>query len=381
MKKIIIYTLIIGSILWVLWIGLRNMTHKIHKEINDFYKPFRLQHSGFILKGIDFSEANYAIYIRHEEFGEFMVIDEQALLNNQDALEIKRSWINYLPGERGQGYGIMLFKDNSLIKSKIASILKVFETGSLKNHAVPVQEHSFHGNKKEIQEKLKGLKNDKSVFIIFEPTISNDSKEFRFRIFFPTIAVPIERETDSTGQKKIKTINGVEYDQWIHGKARDFNKQWVTKIKNCIQKKAENITDFDLSIAPETKEHAYIFDTSEDTYIFDARENSRNANNQFLYLNDFMYFNYQANIRANKEEAEKLFTMDCSECFHENERRRPEVIAQMKELVKQSTKPHLNVDKGEVGLLNYKDTTTKDKILDEQKYTLSWLKTEKQKPN
>ena len=45
----------------------------------------------------------------------------------------------------------------------------------------------------------------------------------------------------------------------------------------------------------------------------------------------------------------------------------------MTELVKQSTKPSLNVDKGEVGLSAYKDETTIYKNTYEQEYTLTWL--------
>lgn len=76
---------------------------------------------------------------------------------------------------------------------------------------------------------------------------------------------------------------------------------------------------------------------------------------------------------ANKENAEKLLALDYSDCLSEEERNRPQVIAKMKALVKQSNSPNLDVDKGEVGLSDYKDTTSKYKEVYEQGYQISWL--------
>ncbi|TVZ16295.1 hypothetical protein [Maribacter sp. MAR_2009_72] len=52
------------------------------------------------------------------------------------------------------------------------------------------------------------------------------------------------------------------------------------------------------------------------------------------------------------------------------------VTDKMKDLVKQSTKSNLSVEKGEVGLSDYKDSVTKDKNLYEQEYQLNWLEIE-----
>lgn len=53
------------------------------------------------------------------------------------------------------------------------------------------------------------------------------------------------------------------------------------------------------------------------------------------------------------------------------------VTDKMKDLVKQSTKSNLSVEKEEVGLSDYKDSATKSKNLYEQEYQLNWLEIEK----
>ncbi len=194
----------------------------------------------------------------------------------------------------------------------------------------------------------------------------------RFRIYFPSIAVAVTREIDSTGREKIVTMNDMEYNKWMKGGEFEFKKIWREKLESCIRSKDSKVTDFTLSIAPGSLSDAYLFDVSDDggRQLVTPDKNS-------LYTKDFFYYSFPTYIQANKEDIEKLFSLDYSDCINEEERNRPEVIAKMKELVKQSTTPTLNVDKGEVGLSGFQDAVTKSHNKTEQEYSLWWYEIEK----
>lgn len=366
-----LYILITLAILLTLWILGELITNKVGKEINGFYRPFRAQNNELFLKEIDFSDGDYMLYVKHKEFGAFAVIDEQKLIANKDSVKINLSWANYFPGEGNRSYGLMLFKDNKLFKQKNGGIFNIFEIGNLKNHAVSVNEHRFNGTKKEVEQKIELLMSQKKSFIIYKPTLPKEDKEFHFRIYFPSIAVPVTRAMDSHGSESITTVDGVDYQEWYQGNDNGFNGQWEKHIEDCIRKKAGSNIDFDLSISSGILSDAYVFDVKQDW-----GGELRNPKNQILYLKDFMYYNYQAYIGASQEDAERLLAIDYTACISEVERRRPEVIAKMKQLVKQSTQPQLKVDNEEVGLSDYQDSTMKSKKLYEQEYFLNWLEIE-----
>jgi hypothetical protein len=367
MKKLMIYATITLTLILVIWAILKVITNKVGKDINEFYEPFRKQNNELFIGDVDFSDGNYVLYIKHKELGEFAVVNEESLKANRDSLKVKVSWANYLPGEGNRSFGVMLFKNNKLIKRKNGGLFKIFDIGNLKQASVSVKEHRLNAVKRDIQNKIDSLNKSKNIFITLQSDLPKEDKEFHFRIYFPSIAVPVTRGKDKYGYERILTINGIEYSEWHNGNDNGFDAMWSTHIEKCIKNKAGEITDFDLSISNGTLGDAYIFDVSENWGEL------KNADNQMLYLKDFMYYQYQAHIGANKEDAEKLLKIDYSNCISEIDRNRPKLIAKMKDLVKQSTKLNLSVEKGEVGLSNYKDSVTKSKTLYEQEYQLNWL--------
>jgi len=137
MKKILIIIVISIAILAVLFFVAQRITKKVGKDINTFYKPY--QNKGLFLKDIDFLDGEYALYIKHKAFGEFIVSDKKGLAENKTNLDIKLSFINYLPGEGDRGYGAILFKNNKQIKSKTGGVFSVFEIGTLKDYSVPAK--------------------------------------------------------------------------------------------------------------------------------------------------------------------------------------------------------------------------------------------------
>lgn len=368
MKKTMIYTTIILILILVIWAILKFTTNKISKDINELNKPFGKQNNALFLEDVDFSDGNYVLYIKHKELGEFAVINEESLEANKESLKVNISWANYLPGEGNRSFGVMLFKDNELIKRKNGGIFKIFEIGNLKQSAIAVNEHLFAGVKSEVKNKIALLKADKNAYIISQSNLPNENKEFHFRIYFPSIAVPVTRGKDENGYEEILTINEIDYPEWYKGNDNGFEEKWSTQIEQCIKNKAGEITDFDLALSKGTLGDAYLFDVSQNW-----GGELQNADNEILYLSDFIYYQYQAYIGANKKDAEKLLAIDYSDCISEFDRNRSKVMAKMKDLIRQSTKSNLSVEKGEVGLLDYRDSVTTSKTLYEQEYQLNWL--------
>lgn len=322
------------------------------------------------LENIDFSDGDYSLYIRHKKFEKFMILDEKAIKENINNLKIKFSFINYLPGEGDRSYGVILFKNNKLVKSKIGGAFKYFEIGTLADYAVPVKRQRLSGTKKQLQQKLDSIKDKRNIFITHQSEFVADNRAFRFRVYFPSIAVPVTREIDSAGYRRTLTVNGIENKIWQMEEETVFEKKWITQLENCIRKKADTISDFEVSISRGSLSDARIFDTTIEWGEI------KTLDNKFLFIKDYMYYNFTAYIIANKENAEKLLALDYSGCLSGEDRNRPQIISEMKKLVKQSTKPNLSVDKGEVGLSDYKDEVTKYKKLYEQTYSLNWLETE-----
>lgn len=324
--------------------------------------------TGVLLEDVDFSNGKYALYIKHKELGEFMVQDEKALKQNRDKLNIKGSLINYLPGEGDRSFGVMLFKDNKLVKQKTGGVFKRFETGSLADYAVAVKQKRINGVKKRILGKRDSISKHHNIFITQQSTFVPDNRAFRFRIYFPSIAVPVTREKDDSGYERIMTVNGIAQDKWTMEGETHFEKRWSKKIENCIRNKADTITDFEVSISKGSVSYDYLLDKT--------GSNLTMANNKMAYIEDYMYYNFTAYVKADKVNAERLIHLEYSDCISEEERNRPQLIANMEALIKQSSEPTLNIDKGEVWLESYKDNVHTYKTVYEQEYTLTWLETE-----
>ena len=368
MKQKMVYILLAIVLLVALWALVKTIRDKDRKaSVTSLQK----KNNELFLSDIDFADGSYVLYVKHKEFGTFAVTNEEILKENSDALKVSISWANYLPGEGDRSYGVMLFKDNQLLKTKKGGVFKNFEIGTLKEESVAVKEHRYEGVKRKIQNKMDSLRENKNVYITFQSDLPKENKEFHFRIYFPDIAVPVTRAKDPTGYERITTINGMDHNEWQRGNDKGFHASWVAQIENCIKNKAGEITDFDLSISNGTRQDTFIVDLTKD-----GKRELRNANNGVLYMKDFMYYQYQAYIGADKEDAEKLLAMDYSDCIDEHGRKRPAVIKKMEDVVKQSTMPNLSVEKGEVGLMDFRDTVTKSKSLYEQEYQLNWLEIE-----
>lgn len=277
----------------VVWNIVKLMISKGNNESN---KRFEKSNDILFLGNVNFSDGHYVLYIRHKELGEFAVVNQESLEANKAHLKIKVSLLNYLPGEGDRYFGAMLFKNGKLVKEKKGGVFKIFEIGNLKHDAVAVQTHQYSGIKSEIRKKIEILKKMDNSYIYRQPNLSSTNKDFYFRIYFPTIAVPVTRDKNKK-HNNILTINGIDYSEWHIGNDGGFNKNWKRKIETCIRNKGYEISDFDLSVSSGTLSDAYLFDTSQD-----GHRELRDADNHILYLEDFMYYQYSAYVGANKKD-------------------------------------------------------------------------------
>lgn len=320
-----------------------------------------------MLANIDFSNGDYALYVKHKSAGEFMVIDEAALKENRSKLSVELSFVNYLPGEGDRSFGVMLFKDSKLISSKIGGAFNHFEIGSLAEHKRAVKMKRHYATKKAMQQKIAQLNKSKKHFMTALPKLNKGDKEFSFRVQFPHIAVPVTRGVDESGYMHIKTVNGTANDQWIQKGEHAFSNVWEQKIAACIQAKVTS-NDYDVSFALGSLSNAHLFAIG--THFGDFL---KTQDGNTIMLNDYMLYDFSAHIHANEAIAKQLMTLDFSDCMTEAQRNRPQLLAKMEALVKTSTRPHLSVMDSEVGLSDYKDSITISKKLYEQEYQLNWL--------
>jgi len=360
MKKMITYIAIALGIIILLFFITNKMTDK---DTNHPKQDF-VNNKGYLLKNINFSDGNYALYIRHKKYGEFMVLDEKALRQNKDKLKVKLSFINYLPGEGDRRFGVMLFKNNELLTAKTGGVFTAFEIGDLMNYATPVKMKSFQGVKRTVQQKLDTIANDTKAFLMSGATFVPDNREFCFRVYFPSMAVPVTRKKDENGVKQIATVKGIDFNTWTMKEEIKFEKKWSEKLKNCIRQKAPEIIDYHIDISSGSLSDANLFIDGIDLTSKDGH---------LLYINDYMFYNFEVYICAGKNEAEKLFKLDYTDCLSEEDRKRTQLINKIKSLVAQSNHPNLKVDQGEVGLYQYKDKLTKYNEIYQQEYEIRWL--------
>ena len=363
MKKMILY----GTLITVLVLSFF-ITKKMKKKNTNYPKQDFVNNKGYLLKNINFLEGNYALYVRHKKYGEFMVLDEKALIKNKNKLKVKLSFINYLPGEGDRSYGVMLFKNKQLLTAKTGGAFNAFEIGNLMNYATPVKMKSFQGVKRTVQQKLDIINKNKYAFLMSGATFAPDNREFCFRVYFPSIAVPVKRKKDENGVKQIATVKGIDFNTWTMKEEIKFEKKWNEKLKNCIQQKVPETTDYHIGISSGSLSDANLFIDGIDL---------KSKDGHIIYINDYMFYSFTAYICAGKNEAKKLFNLDYTDCLSDEDRRRPQLIDKIKTLVAQSNHPNLKVDKGEVRLYQYKDKLTKYDEIYRQEYEIRWLQVTK----
>ncbi len=360
MKKLITYIMVLIIIFLFLMI-LKVIISKMSSGVSDDVEAQVDNKSAFFLKKVNFSAGDYTLYVNHEELGEFAVVDEKVLKANKNRLKLEFGWMNYVPGEADRSYGVLLFKDNKLVKSKQGAHFKTFELGNLQENAVAVTEHSYYGTKSEIQAKIDFLEQNDDSYITSKPEF-NQVGEFTFWITFPAVALPVQRDSSTN---EIISVNGIDYDKWSRSAENEFIQDMQTKIEKCIRSTSGNINNFELGSIGVPIFKIFLINSKENKPIKDKEDN-------LLYLNDYDFYQFQFSIRANKEDAEALSVLDYNKCITDQDRNKEGVITNINNLIKNSTTPNLSFEQGEVQLRNDIDTLYISG-LDERHYSLKWL--------
>ena len=377
MKKMLTYIILTLLSLGIIYfVGVIYIASRMKLDftgmINDFRESYRQK--SFFLNDIDLDDGTYALYVNHKEFGEFMVLNADAIKENKDSLKVSLSFANYFPGEgRDFSYGVTLFNDNSAVKSKEGKIFKNFEIGTLAVYAIPVKKHSIQGYRKLILEKFAALQNNEAIFYTPPNFHFPIHRDYSFYIDFPSITLPVTRNKDSWGGNRIASINGIEHREWLFGQEEGSKAFFVQKLENCIREKAASIPDFEVIVGVNEETNNYLVQTvSGEEYALATTEDDY----KFMRVENYHNFHFIVHFRASKEDAEKLYALDFSDCFSEENNNKQKLIDVMKALVKQSAQPHLDVEKGEVELYGFKNTFTKSNEIKEQLYELWWLELE-----
>ena len=318
---IVLLLLILGLFLLVHY-SLRNVKFPLTKE---FFEGITTSSENIFLSNTDFTKGDWALYVSHPELGEFMVLDKEVLEANKDSLIIETVPIFLTLGRGSASDGFMLFNNNQRISSHTGSISKI-EIGSLHNYAIPVKNQSYNGTKKEIVKMLGALEKNKKVFITFEPNFRDfipENRAFKFRIHFPTIAVPLERENN-----RIVAINGFRFEEpsdsaapysghkyWLREQKNNFEEQIQRKIRHCI-KKYVSTKNYQLDIFYDSNDYA-IFDTTSDQF-----SNWLKTEKGWAFMEDFVFFNFSVHISTGKVEAESLYQLNYTDCIDEKTRNR-----------------------------------------------------------
>ncbi len=367
MGKLVIYIiLLILIIVLILFGGMSIMTNQIGKDIKSTWGIG--EERSLFLNNINFNDGSYALYVKHQDFGEFIVVDEKILRANKKNLKVKVSLLNYLPGEGDRSYGVKLFKDGEVVKSEHGGAFKTFEIGSLQENSLAVKEHRYYGPKIEIQEKIDALHSSNNTYITLQPKFTREGKEFYFRVLLPTVALPVKREKEN--YRALESVNGIDIQEWQSTHENAFIEKVSHQIEQRIREKASGITDFDVSIMGVPDFDTYVLNDTQGKML-------RDKDNRILYV-DYRFYQFDVTISANEELATTLMSLDYSDCVDEEYRNKAGVIESIKKVIEQSTTPDLSLEDGEVFLKFYTDSAIQRGSLSEWEYPLTWLEVDKE---
>lgn len=139
---------------------------------------------------IDFAQGDYAVILRHRLDKETLLVnDEKHLIANKDKVQLKTNQLlSLIPGEGGFGEAIYLFKDRHLIKSENPKAFSVFDTGTLAEAGIPVENRTYIGPRKRFLAEQKSLKAQPNIYIYKESELDLEKLDFIFTLHFPSLA-------------------------------------------------------------------------------------------------------------------------------------------------------------------------------------------------
>ncbi len=319
------------------------------------------------LYDIPFSNGTYALYVKHKEYGEFVVEDEEILKKNKDTIVVKSSFMQYLPKAFSDNtYGVILFKDKAEIKRKLGEYFKQFEIGNIATYAKPATTKFFKGNKSQIIAKLAELSSKEGIYLEKErPKYDSENREFYFNIKLPDILIPARNDEKRIGAIEPLFERGVDEKTW--------KKAWEMKFRNRLAKVIPSNLDFVFWIRWGFTTEPAIVQAIYDEYghYVDFR-NLKTIDKKHLKLNNFVLYPSVITLNTTREAAGQLQKIDFSSLISDEESGRTQLLELLKEKIAQSTKPQLSVEKGEIEVQFYNGQSQVGRIKEYQ-YRLNWI--------
>ncbi|QLG46008.1 hypothetical protein [Costertonia aggregata] len=166
----------------------------VRQKVEDSISEITTAKKEFDYRDINFSMGEYAI-ILDDKNPPILIDDPDVLEANKDKIKMRISWMSYLPGEGAGPSGLRLFKNNTLIKAKLARKFKVFEMGNIREYGRPVELKSIYEPRIVYERQKDSLAKNNKVFISRETKVNAEGHEYRFTLKCPPILVS---ERDST---------------------------------------------------------------------------------------------------------------------------------------------------------------------------------------
>ncbi len=285
------------------------------------------------LSDIDFSTGSYALYVRHKEFGDFVVDDESVLKANGDTIKITRSFLNWLPAQADRSYGVHLFKDGVQVKEKTGADFSQFELGDIVQYgkqAMPIER--FLGVRAEAEEKLKLLSTQKNVYFTRVPKFDKNQRDFYFKVDVPSFAVTLCRE----GTHIVSAFDEEE------GKVEMWKNVIKQRALERIQEHGILLQDFSLTVSHGHSGNVYLKDHSIPAQPDGTRKTLRYAEtNNALMLESFVIYTFSFDLHAQRSVIYQLREVDFSGMITPEERQLSQLAEAIQQTLLQSNKPEL----------------------------------------
>lgn len=278
---------IVLGILILLLLVVRGCMSYVKKEVGKAVDGILTAERAKFLEGTDLSTAAYAIIL--DDQNPPILIDDKAVLEaNKDSIEVDISWMSYLPGEGPSPKGIWLFKDNVLVKNKIARKFKTFEMGSLRQHGKPLRFNAIYDYRESYLKQKDSLEKNNRVYITRASEVDADGYEYRFNLHCPAILVS---EQDTI------------FDHHAYGK--EFANNIIASLSGLKGFKAGENTANSMETGP-----ALIMTSKDATHYLRNSENKAT-----ITLDGYLLYGQQLHFRCTKDFYEQVKAHDFTPAF------------------------------------------------------------------
>lgn len=321
------------------------------------------KNSNFFLRDIDFTEGEYALYIKHSDHGNFVVTDKATLEANKEIALLTVSLLSYVPSEGGRAQSFFLYKDGQLFSSVSNKILKDFNIGTLATYGKPATQHSLTAPRVAIESKLTELKNRPNVLLTtIDPNLQNLTGEYSLTLIIPSIFI-VYPGSDALNDSTLGMSNSDMNQSAIATTAKQ------NEITNCLQQLFSVANPLVVTQASEqiNMPIEYVLDGT--TLLLKDTSSNTLLSKPNLTLVDFKV----ALVSNDKPLLQKMSTLNYQTCATATNQNSLVLVNDfLKQAIAQSNTPNLNPQRNQVRLSGY-NPEIETPILTTVNYSLEWV--------